>query len=150
MTTTALAGALPAAAQDGPGETIAEIVVTAQKREERLQDVPLAVTAVSGEALLNRQINDTSNLVQAVPSLTFQQGNNPTNTSFRIRGIGTSLFGQGVESSVSVVLDGVVTARGSQSFTDLADVERVEVLRGPQGTLFGKNATAGVINVVTA
>lgn len=152
LATTALGLAAPAYAQDATEDTgeVAEVVVTAQKRAERLQDVPVAVTAVSGDALQARQINDTNNLVQAVPSLTMQQGNNPTNTSFRIRGIGTSLFGQGVESSVSVVLDGVVTGRGSQSFSDLADIERVEILRGPQGTLFGKNATAGVINVVTA
>ena len=127
-----------------------DIVVTAQKRTERLQDVPLAVTALSADALSNRQIFDTNNLVQAVPSLNFQQGNNPTNSSFRIRGVGTSLFNQGVEASVSVVVDGVVAARQVQSFTDFADIERVEVLRGPQGTLFGKNASAGVINVVTA
>lgn len=141
----------PAIAQTTDKEVATgEIIVTAQKREERLQDVPLAVTAVTGEMLENRQINDTSSLVAAVPSLSFQQGNNPTNTSFRIRGVGTSLFSQGVEPSVSVVVDGVVAARQAQNFSDFADIERVEVLRGPQGTLFGKNATAGVINVVTA
>lgn len=127
-----------------------EIVVTAQKRAERLQDVPLAVTAVTSDALAKRQINDTNSLVQAIPSLSYQQGANPTNTSFRVRGIGTALFGQGVESSVSVVVDGVVAVRSAQGFSDLADIERVEVLRGPQGTLFGKNASAGVISVTTA
>jgi iron complex outermembrane recepter protein len=127
-----------------------EIVVTAQKRRERLQDVPLAVTAVTGDTLANRQIKDTNSLVAAIPSLSYQQGANPTNTSFRIRGVGTALFGQGVESSVSVVVDGVVAVRSAQGFSDLADVERVEVLRGPQGTLFGKNASAGVISVTTA
>ncbi|CCW18300.1 TonB-dependent receptor [Sphingobium indicum BiD32] len=137
--------ATPQEPQDGT-----DIVVTAQKRAERLQDVPLAVTAVSADALANRQINDSNSLVQAVPSLTFQQGATPTNSSFRIRGIGTALFGQGVESSVSTVVDGVVAVRQTQGFTDLADIERVEVLRGPQGTLFGKNATAGVISVTTA
>ena len=137
--------AAPAAAADS-----GEIIVTAQKRAERLLDVPLAVTAVTGDTLADRQINDTNSLVQAVPSLTFQQGANPTNTSFRIRGIGTSLFGQGTESSVSTVVDGVVAVRQAQSFSDLADIERVEVLRGPQGTLFGKNASAGVISVTTA
>lgn len=146
---------MPAAAmaQDtAPQELLdgTDIVVTAQKRAERLQDVPLAVTAVSADTLANRQINDSSSLVQAVPSLTFQQGATPTNSSFRIRGIGTALFGQGVESSVSTVVDGVVAVRQTQGFTDLADIERVEVLRGPQGTLFGKNATAGVISVTTA
>jgi iron complex outermembrane receptor protein len=125
-------------------------VVTAQKRNERLQDVPLSVTAIGGEALARRQINDSAGLVAAIPSLTFQQGSNPTNTSFRIRGIGTSIFGQGIESSVSTVVDGVVAVRQAQGFTDFADIEQVEVLRGPQGTLFGKNATAGLVNVTTA
>jgi iron complex outermembrane recepter protein len=146
--------AAQAPAANIPGErgsaALEEVVVTAQKRVERLQDVPLAVTALGGDALESRQINDTNNLVQAVPSLSYQQGTNPANTSFRIRGIGTSLFGQGVESSVAIVVDGVVAARQAQSFADFADIERIEVLRGPQGTLFGKNATAGVINVVTA
>jgi iron complex outermembrane receptor protein len=137
---------------DAPNEAFSssdDIIVTAQKRSERLQDVPLAVTAVTGEALAARQINDTSSLVQAVPSLTFQQAANPVASSFRIRGIGTSLFGLGNESSVALVVDGVVSARQTQNFTDFADIERVEILRGPQGTLFGKNATAGVISVVT-
>lgn len=151
--------AVPAHAQEGPAEPQAEapapedtgeIIVTAQKRAERLLDVPLAVTAVTGDALADRQISDTNSLVQAVPSLSFQQGANPTNTSFRIRGIGTSLFGQGTESSVSTVVDGVVAVRQAQGFSDLADIERVEILRGPQGTLFGKNASAGVISVTTA
>jgi iron complex outermembrane receptor protein len=130
-------------------EQSADIVVTAQKRSERLQDVPLAVTAVTSDALQTRQINDSTELVKAVPSLTYQQGTNPINSSFRIRGVGTSLFGVGTEASVLTVIDGVVSARQAQGFADLADIERVEVLRGPQGTLFGKNATAGVINVVT-
>ena len=145
-------GAAPALAQDQGESEIqpGEIVVTAQKREERLQDVPLAVTAVSAETLTTRQINDTNSLVLAVPSLSFQQGANPANTSFRIRGVGTALFGQGVEPSVSVVVDGVVAVRSAQGFSELADIEQVEVLRGPQGTLFGKNASAGVISVTTA
>ena len=151
----------PAAAQDAEvatqqevpataAEDNGEIIVTAQKRSERLLDIPLAVTAVSGDTLTDRQITDTNSLVQAIPSLSYQQGANPTNTSFRIRGIGTSLFGQGTESSVSTVVDGVVAVRQAQGFSDLADIERVEVLRGPQGTLFGKNASAGVISVTTA
>ncbi|WP_374283067.1 TonB-dependent receptor [Novosphingobium sp.] len=142
--------ATDAATEEAAEEIPGEIVVTAQKRAERLQDVPLAVTAVSGESLSNRQINDTNSLVAAIPSLSYQQGANPTNTSFRIRGIGTALFGQGNESSVSVVVDGVVAVRSAQGFSELADIERIEVLRGPQGTLFGKNASAGVISVTTA
>jgi len=145
----ALAQQTPAAAGQSelaPGE----IVVTAQKRAERLQDVPLAVTAIAGEALATRGITDTKSLTQISPTLSYQQGNNPSNSSFRIRGIGTAVFGQGTESSVSTVLDGVVMARQAQGFSDLADIERIEVLRGPQGTLFGKNAMGGVINIVTA
>jgi iron complex outermembrane receptor protein len=133
------------AAQDAPGTaslqraapepaTLEEVVVTSQKRVERLQDVPLAVTAISGESLSEAGINDTSRLSSLTPSLTFTEGAQPNNRNFRIRGIGTAVFGQGFEPSVSVVVDGVVLARASQGFTDLADIERVEVLRGPQGT----------------
>jgi iron complex outermembrane receptor protein len=127
-----------------------EVVVTAQKRLERLQDVPLAVVVMNATELAGHQVNETGGLVQMVPALNYQQGNNPTNTTFRIRGVGTALYGQGTESSVSLVVDGVVQARQAQSFADLADIERIEVLEGPQGTLFGKNATGGVINVITA
>ncbi|WP_235209731.1 TonB-dependent receptor plug domain-containing protein [Sphingobium sp. Ant17] len=138
IATLAAAHLAPAYAQDAATAAVegnnasTDIVVTAQKRAERLQDVPLAVTAVSADTLSNRQINDSASLVQAVPSLTFQQGATPTNSSFRIRGIGTALFGQGVEASVSTVVDGVVAVRQTQGFTDLADIERIEVLRGPQ------------------
>ena len=142
------------AAKQAPAEETAQddadIVVTAQKRSERLQDVPLAVTAVSAETLATRNITDTTNLTRVSPTLTYTQSTNQQNSSFRIRGIGTAVFGVGSESSVSVVTDGVVLARSSQGFSDLADIERIEVLRGPQGTLFGKNATAGVISIVTA
>lgn len=141
----------PAFAQDGDNEGADQsvIIVTSQKREERLQDVPLAVTAVSGDALAEQNITETTALTRIAPSLTYTQGNNPSNSTFRIRGIGTAVFGQGTETSVATVIDGVVLARQAQGFTDLGDIERVEVLRGPQGTLFGKNATAGVINIVT-
>lgn len=142
-----------AASQNSTEETAkddADIVVTAQKRSERLQDVPLAVTAVSAETLSTRNITDTVNLTRVSPTLTYTQSTNQQNSSFRIRGIGTAVFGVGSESSVSVVTDGVVLARSSQGFSDLADIERIEVLRGPQGTLFGKNATGGVISIVTA
>lgn len=153
------ASAVPALAQDvatapqgdAPAATEgSEIVVTAQHRSERLIEVPLAVTAVTGDALASQQINDAQALTRAIPSLSYQQGGAPNNSAFRIRGVGTSLFGQGVEPSVSVVVDGVVTPRAGSGFTNLVDIQRVEVLRGPQGTLFGKNSTAGVINITTA
>ena len=126
-----------------------EIVVTAEKRKERLLEAPVAVTAISGQTLNDVRAYDTTNLTYLTPSLTFTQGNTVNNNSFRIRGVGTQVFGAGIEPDVSVVVDGVVLARAAQGFADLADIERVEVLRGPQGTLFGKNAIAGLINVTT-
>ena len=149
--TALLAYAAPALAQEAEGEAMDgyEIIVTAQKRSERLQDVPVAVTSIGGDQLAAANINGASGLANVAPSLTFTQNTSPLNNNVRVRGIGTVLFSAGIESSVSFVVDGVVMARQGQGFTDLIDVERVEVLRGPQGTLFGKNATAGVINVVT-
>lgn len=146
-----LAHGVPSLAQEVEGDMVdsAEIIVTAQKRSERLQDVPVAVTSIGGDQLANANINGASGLAGVAPSLTFTQNTSPLNNNVRVRGIGTVLFSAGIESSVSFVVDGVVMARQGQGFTDLIDVERVEVLRGPQGTLFGKNATAGVINVVT-
>ena len=125
------------------------IVVTAQRREQRLQDVPIAVTAISGDTLNERQITTLSDLSQIAPSVQFTQSTNALNSSVQIRGVGTSVFSSAVEPSVSFVIDGVVLSRQGQAFVDLIDIERVEVLRGPQSTLFGKNASAGVINVVT-
>jgi iron complex outermembrane receptor protein len=145
----------PAAAQSNDqvaqsdGELPSEIVVTAQRRSERLLDVPVAVTALLGETLANQQVRGIDTLQQLVPSLTFTQSTNDLNNNVRVRGVGTALFNVGLESSVSFVVDGVVLSRQGQGFQDLIDIERIEVLRGPQGVLFGKNATAGVINVVT-
>jgi iron complex outermembrane receptor protein len=154
-TGTAHAQGAPAAPPPAPPATTAEedrlgdIVVTAQRREERLQDVPIAVTALTAEDLVNSRIESTQDLEEKVSSLTFTQSTNEQNSNLRIRGVGTALFGTGFEPSVSIVLDGVVLARQGQGFVDLVDLERVEVLRGPQGTLFGKNASAGVLNITT-
>ncbi len=126
-----------------------EIIVTSQKREQSLQDVPLAVSAYGGDVLENSFIGNVTDLALISPSLSFTQSTNQLQSSLRIRGIGTTVFSQTVEPSVSFVVDGVVIARQGQALTDLVDVERVEVLRGPQGTLFGKNASAGVINIVS-
>lgn len=121
-----------------------EVLVVATKREASLQDIPLSVSALSDEALRDQQINTVEDLTRLVPSLNKQSGN-----SFNIRGIGTQAPGIAVEPSVSSMLDGVVLGRSNQAFMQLMDVERVEVLRGPQGTLFGKNSTAGVIHIIT-
>src|SRR5262249_26446004 len=139
-------------AAQGPADQsgrLEEIIVTAQKRKERLQDTPVAVTALSGQTPTDFRAYATNSVIAIPPPLTLTQGHRVLNTSFRIRGGGTQVFGAGLEPDVSVVIDGVVLARAAQGFSDLADVERVEVLRGPQGTLFGKNAIAGLINVTT-
>ena len=140
------AQAQTAATDDGALE---EVVVTAQRREERLQDVPVAVTVVSGDELTRRGAFTSEQLVQAVPSLTFRKGTTNVNSALNIRGVGTISFSSGAEPAVSTVVDGVVLARSGQAFFDFFDIDRIEVLRGPQGTLFGKNASAGVVSIVT-
>jgi iron complex outermembrane recepter protein len=127
----------------------AEIIVTAQKRSERLQDVPVAVSVVSGETLAKLSTNNIEDAARLVPTLTFVKGTTGLNSALFLRGLGTTNFSIAAEPSVSAVLDGVVLARAGEAFGDLYDIERVEVLRGPQGTLFGKNASAGVVNIVT-
>ena len=127
----------------------AEIVVTAQKRSERLQDVPLAVSVVSGDQLAAHGGVTLENAQYLVPSLNFRKSGTTLNQTLYLRGVGTATFSIAGEPSVSTVLDGVVLSRSGEAFTDLVDIERIEVLRGPQGTLFGKNSSAGVINIVS-
>ena len=129
--------------------TLEEIIVTAQKREQSLQEVPISVDVVSAEALDRRAINDTRSLAQASPSLNFQDGHGPQAVNFNIRGLGSYTIEGGLQPSVSLVVDGVPYARNGEFVTELADIERVEVLRGPQGTLFGRNSTGGAINITT-
>jgi len=143
---------LPAMAQTAPAEdesATAEIIVTAQKREERLQDIPLAVSVVGGEAIANNGGVTLENAQYLVPSLNFRKAGTSLNQALFLRGVGTINFSIAAEPSVAAVLDGVVLSRAGEGFTDLFDVERIEVLRGPQGTLFGKNASAGVVSIVT-
>ena len=129
--------------------TDGEIIVTAQKREEKLRDVPLAVSAVSGASLQSQQITTATDLRFVSPSLNFTPSANARGEGFAIRGVGTAIFSDTVEQSVGVVLDGVVLGRSGQATGDLLDIERVEILRGPQGMLFGKNASAGLISITT-
>ncbi len=126
-----------------------EVVVTAQKRVESLNDVPVAVTAVSGDALARAQIRDIGELQQLAPSLVVNQSTGSTNAILTIRGIGTAGNNTGLEQSVGVFIDGVYRGRVGAAMTDLVDIEQVEVLRGPQSTLFGKNTSAGVISINT-
>ncbi len=139
-----------AAAQDKNETTgLAEIVVTATKRSANLQSVPVAVTALTGETIQNQRINEFADLTRAAASLTLSQSTASPNNAIILRGIGTYAFSIGVEPSVAVIIDDVPVVQQAQAFDNLSDVERIEVLRGPQGTLFGKNASAGAINIVT-
>lgn len=126
-----------------------EVIVTARKREQSMQDVSVAVTALSDSILKDAQLANTEDLATLVPSLNLQKGGNPRQSSFNIRGIGTRSFSSGVEPSVSTVVDGVVMGRSGMAFTQLLDIQRVEVLRGPQGTLFGKNSSGGAIHIIS-
>jgi outer membrane receptor protein involved in Fe transport len=144
----AVAGAAHAQAQ--PPGALSEIVVTAEKREMRLQDTPLAITALSGERLEGAGVRDIKDLATVTPGLLVASTSNATYTTARIRGVGTVGDNPGLESSVGVVIDGVMRARNSVVLTDLGEIDRIEVLKGPQGTFFGKNTSAGVINVITA
>lgn len=125
------------------------ITVTAQKREQSLQDVPIVVTALSGELLNDAGVQDIKELTVVTPGLLVTSSSKQANTTARIRGVGTVGDNPGLESSVGVVVDGVPRARNGVSFGDLGELERIEVLKGPQGTLFGKSTSAGVINIVT-
>ncbi|MBB6091214.1 iron complex outermembrane receptor protein [Povalibacter uvarum] len=127
------------------------VIVTATRREEGLQDVPVAVTAVSGEALAQSNFREVTDLQYLAPNVTFSSTNPVSNGGgYQIRGVGTQTYDSGVEQTVGLVVDGVVigTSRDPGA-TGFSDIERVEVLRGPQGTLFGKNSSAGVIQIVT-
>ena len=126
-----------------------EVVVTAQKRQEMLSDVPISVSVLSAEQIEASFANNIEGLQAQVPSVSFRKGNTTRNSALTIRGIGTISFSVAAEPSVSTVVDGVVMGRSGQAFADLYDIDRLEVLRGPQGTLFGKNASAGVVNITT-
>ncbi len=149
----AFAMANPALAEDG--ETAEDdgnsnvIIVTAQKSEQNLQDVPIAVSVIGAEALENQFTASIENIQTLVPSISFRKGSTNANSAISVRGIGTVSFSLAAEPAVSTVVDGVVLGRSGQAFGDLYDVERLEVLRGPQGTLYGKNAQAGVISIIT-
>lgn len=142
--------AADATAQDAArgGFTLDEVIVTAQKREQSLQDVSAAVSAVTVDRLQMAQINNLSDLQLIVPSITL--GNDFNMAKLFVRGVGANTSTTGSETGVAVHVDGVVIARAEAQLTSLFDLDRVEVLRGPQGTLYGRNATGGSINMITA
>ena len=128
---------------------IDEIIVTANKREQTLQDIPVSVTVTTGDTISKAAIQDIIDLQSVVPTLRVSQLQSSTNTSFAIRGFGNGSNNEGIEPSVGVFIDGVYRSRAGSSISDLPRLERVEVLSGPQSILFGKNASAGVISIVT-
>ncbi|WP_414009879.1 TonB-dependent receptor [Sphingorhabdus sp.] len=126
------------------------IIVTATLRAMDVQDIPLAVTAVAPEALERQGVNDIKNLASISPSINIQSSQTETQgTSIKVRGVGTTGNNTGLESSVGVFIDGVYQSRPGVALGDLVDIERLEILRGPQGTLFGRNTSAGALNVST-
>nr|WP_157032825.1 TonB-dependent receptor [Sphingomonas changbaiensis] len=163
-TALALLAAVPAAAQDAGAsppqgaatsaaatdQGIGDIIVTAQRQSEALQSVPIAVSAFSSDSLRQQQINSTSDLQLSLPNITYTKSNFTSSSSFNIRGIGDLCVGVTCDAATAVHVNDVPVL-GSPIFqNEFFDVERIEVLRGPQGTLFGRNATGGVINFITA
>ena len=140
-----------AMAQDAADSGLQEIVVTAQKRSENLQDTPLAVSALTAETLEARGITDITAISGAAPNLTTTiTPSSTTNITVQIRGIGESDPVLTADSPVGIYVDGVVIGRTAGASFDLVDLERVEVLRGPQGTLYGRNTTGGAVNFISA
>ncbi|MBC7505818.1 MAG: TonB-dependent receptor [Sandarakinorhabdus sp.] len=123
--------------------------MTAQKRPERLQETPLAVTAFTQAGLNAGAVTGLVEAIKAAPGVSFSSGNTARAEGVRIRGVGTASFSEGVTGSVATIVDGVVLGRQAQGLFELNDIERIEVLRGPQGTLYGATSTAGAINIVT-
>lgn len=139
--------AAPVAIQDAEFQD--EIIVTAQKREERITDVPIAITALSASALDDRKIEGGSELLRAVPNVNFSKSNFSM-YNFSIRGIGTKAISASSDPAVAVSFNNTPLVRNRLFESEFFDLQRVEVLRGPQGTLYGRNATAGVVNMIPA
>jgi iron complex outermembrane receptor protein len=145
---------LPALAQEASdtnaaGTRLETVLVTANKRVEKLESVPMAISVLSEAELQRNNVREIEDVVALTPSLTQASGTTAANNALFMRGIGTVSVGIGVESDVSVIIDDIPIAVQFQAFRDLADVARIEVLKGPQSTLFGKSAVAGAINIVT-
>jgi len=141
------AGAASAQSTGDANQGLEEIVVTAQKRSENLQDTPLAITAITGESIEGYGRSDVSALAFSSPSLAYSEAGGEA--QLYIRGVGTNIFGVGADPSVAINLDGVYLGRPNMGLTQFLDVERVEVLRGPQGILYGRNSTGGAVNIIS-
>ncbi|MDE2620556.1 MAG: TonB-dependent receptor plug domain-containing protein, partial [Sphingomonadales bacterium] len=156
MATCMLAASAPAFAQQANAETdggIQDIVVTAQKRVESAQTVPIAISVFSGSALSERAVSNVSQLTAVAPNVNFDNGVAFTGSTAvlaaSIRGIGSSDFAFNIDPGVGVYVDGIYLARSVGANQDLLDTGRIEVLKGPQGTLFGRNTIGGAVSIVT-
>jgi iron complex outermembrane receptor protein len=137
-----------AAAGATSADALAEVVVTAQRREQKLQDVPISILVLSTDSLQKFAADNIADAALFVPGLVVSAGS-PTQPHYQVRGIGASDFGVGTEPAVGVYVDGVYAARSGASFLAFNDIERVEVLKGPQGTLLGRSSAAGAISIIT-
>ena len=144
-----LAQAQTAPAAIAPEQETDVVIVTATKRETTLQSIPVAVSVTSADTISKAQVRDLNDLQTLVPSLRVSVNQTSSNATFIIRGFGNGANNLGIEPSVAIFIDGVYRSRAAAGIGDLPNLQRVEVLRGPQSTLFGKNASAGVISVVT-
>lgn len=144
ISTTALAAGSDTASD---GQAVQEIIVSAQRKSQNLQDVPIAVSAITGDRLAASGVNSTLDLPALTPGLSLPL--NVGRVTPRIRGVGTTVNGPGLENSIAVYIDDVYISSSSASAFSLSNIDRIEVLKGPQGTLFGRNATGGLIHVVT-
>jgi outer membrane receptor protein involved in Fe transport len=140
--------AKPAPAGAGNTTTIGEVIVTAQRRSESIQSVPIAVSAFSGETLKQQRLNSGGDLILQVPNVTFSRGNYG-GFNFQIRGIGTKLVATSADAAIGVHENYIPLSANTLGDTDFYDTQRIEVLRGPQGTQFGRNSTGGLVNIIT-
>ena len=147
--TALLAIAAPAYAQEAPDTGRDVVIITAQKRAENIQEVPIAVTAIGGQALQDLGVTDVLDLNALAPSLQIKTDDNAANPKIFIRGIGLNDFNPNTASAVAIYTDGVYIGSPLAQLGQFFDLERVEVLRGPQGTLYGRNTTGGAINVIS-
>jgi iron complex outermembrane receptor protein len=146
-----VAEASPVKVESAPasgGPELQEVVVTAQRRPEKLNEVPISVQAVTGSELSRQDIQDSTDLVRVLPELSFTSQSATAQTSFSLRGVSSAAGQDGIQPSTAVVIDDVPVVNQGEAVLNLLDIDHIEVLNGPQGTLFGKNSTAGVINII--
>ena len=147
---TMLASAVALVPMASNAAVLEELFVTAQKTTQNINDVPISMDVLKGEDLVLSAVNNTQDLALSSPAITFKSGFSPAASSFSIRGIGSYAFEGGIQPSVAFVIDDVPLSRTAEFMADLGDIDRIEILRGPQGTLYGRNSTAGAIGITRA